>query len=96
MWAGLHVSKLFACSSVKCSRRNKSGWSRKQRLGRQFDVGGLFCVGCLSRCLHAGALHSSHSQGFVPGMENDQLEGGKGLHAICAKLRLPEFIEETC
>lgn len=62
----------------------------------QFDVGGLFGVGCLSRCLHAGALHSSHSQGFVPGMENDQLEGGKGLHAICAKRQLPEFIGGTC
>lgn len=57
-----------------------------------FDTGGLFCVGCLSRCLHAGAQHSSHSQGFVPGMENDQREGGKGLHALPAKPQLPESI----
>lgn len=44
----------------------------------------VYSIGCLSRCLQTGTLHSSHSQGFVPGMENHQLEGGKGGNAICA------------
>lgn len=85
---------LVVLSCVSKGKKNQVG------VGRRGSDDGLaqevYSIGCLSRCLQAGALHSSHSQGFVPGMENHQLAGGEGGNAICARPRLPEFICGTC
>lgn len=41
------------------------------------------CVGCLNRCLQAAVLHSSHSQGFVPGVEGHRVGGGRSGNWEC-------------
>lgn len=56
----------------------------------------LPCIGCLNRCLRAAALHSSHSQGFVPGVEGHRVgEGGVGTkNAMCTRLHSQNSSEQ--